>query len=804
MNTETTFRTLRRQTDQLGIRSSAPVLILLVALAGVFIPISRTSSAKSGPKISNNKPEAGRASNSPAHLADKSVPSSFAALRDYLLGDSDSPLQQAPLAGVVEIFAANCTTPQTDFNLGDTVCGKITDAQFAQRRFSWNDAIANRQTGPNMATNPDFNSFVLPATRTSSLAGGTISDNRATWKLNDQSTADTSVQGTGNFRVHEPGHPAVDLQIFGNASQSSNQITYSGCVLNQGGPDAALNTKLQMTIPNNTTFVSTTPANGSWSCAAPVGGTVICSRASLPITGVSECSILLVSINAGTPNQSQLTCKMTVSSDLEETYPRTNVAVTSVNATTATVGVPAIGYEPGAISLSAESCSAANAVVDPGETVTASLCAHNYGNADTGATLLGTLQPIGGVINPSAAQTYGVIAAGASVCRNFTFTVAALPCGSVISPIVVFTEGATPRGTALFGSPPVITGTTANGGISVCCSSPTAAPGVVSGTITDGHGAPIEGATINLTGTQTRKTITDANGRYRFDNVESNGFYAVTPSRANYEFNPTVRSFSQLGESTEAAFTGNSINRAINPLDTAEYFVRQHYLDFLGREPDESGFNFWSNQILGCGADTSCIQRRTINVSAAYFLSVEFQQTGGLVDGLYRASYGRTPRYAEFMPDTAVVARDVIVGRADWAQQLEANKQAFVAAWLQRADFRAAYDGLTNTAFVDTLISHTAGGFNGNRDALVNGLNDSSLTRAEVLRRVVENEGFVRTKTNEMFVMMEYFGYLRRDPDASGFAFWLNKLNQFNGNFEQAEMVKAFIVSGEYRDRFPR
>jgi hypothetical protein len=55
-----------------------------------------------------------------------------------------------------------------------------------------------------------------------------------------------------------------------------------------------------------------------------------------------------------------------------------------------------------------------------------------------------------------------------------------------------------------------------------------------------------------------------------------------------------------------------------------------------------------------------------------------------------------------------------------------------------------------------------------------------------------------------MFVMMEYFGYLRRDPDPNGFQFWLDKLNQFGGNFEKADMVKAFIISGEYRDRFPR
>jgi len=333
---------------------------------------------------------------------------------------------------------------------------------------------------------------------------------------------------------------------------------------------------------------------------------------------------------------------------------------------------------------------------------------------------------------------------------------------------------------------------------------PTAANGVVSGRITDPNGAAIAGAVINLTGTQNRKFITDTNGNYRFDNVETNGFYTVRPTAANYSFSPAERSFSQVGNSTEATFTGARAAIGLNPIETPEYFVRQHYLDFLAREPDESGFNFWSDQILACGSDTACIERQAVNVSAAYFLSIEFQQTGGLVDGLYRASYGRRPSYNEFMPDTAVVARDVVVGRANWAQLLESNKQAFVAAWLDRADFRAAYGGLANDAYVDALISHAGAGFNGDRTALVSGLNSNSLTRAAVLRQVVENEGFVRAKHNEMFVMMEYFGYLRRDPDQAGYNFWLNKLNQFDGNFERAEMVKAFINSGEYRDRFLR
>ena len=117
------------------------------------------------------------------------------------------------------------------------------------------------------------------------------------------------------------------------------------------------------------------------------------------------------------------------------------------------------------------------------------------------------------------------------------------------------------------------------------------------------------------------------------------------------------------------------------------------------------------------------------------------------MDSIARVTAGRRAMRSSCLI-RAAVARDVVVGRANWAQLLESNKQAFVAAWVNRADFRAAYDGLANNAFVDALISHT-GGFNGDRDALVSGLNNGTLTRAAVLRQVVENEGFVSAKHNE-------------------------------------------------------
>jgi hypothetical protein len=209
--------------------------------------------------------------------------------------------------------------------------------------------------------------------------------------------------------------------------------------------------------------------------------------------------------------------------------------------------------------------------------------------------------------------------------------------------------------------------------------------------------------------------------------------------------------------------------------------------------------------MLQCGGELGCLERRRINVSAAYFLSIEFQQTGALVDRLYRASYGRRPNYSEFIPDAGTIARNVVVGRPDWQADLAANKQAFVNAWMQRPDFIGAYGNLDSSAYVDGLISHTGVNYAPEeRNALITELASGALTRAEALLRIVEEDRFVQAKRNETFVMMEYFGYLRRDPDAGGYQFWLAKLNQFDGNFEQAEMVKAFINSGEYRARFSR
>jgi hypothetical protein len=363
-----------------------------------------------------------------------------------------------------------------------------------------------------------------------------------------------------------------------------------------------------------------------------------------------------------------------------------------------------------------------------------------------------------------------------------------------------------------------------------------------------------------------------------------------------------------------------------NIIDDAQFFVRQHYFDFLNREPDPAGFNFWTNQITSCGTDQQCLERKRINVSAAFFLSIEFQSTGMLAYLTEKEAFGGLPRYGSFMRDVQALQKDYVFGAPGADLQLEANKQAFFDEFVTRPEFVAKYAGLSNRDYVLALFNnaalntttaelyiarldgaqvvpptgsaatglvvlrqkidpfkvslsisftglssaetaahlhgpaaananaaiiltlpagnfvnfesqlsapqfddlsggglyvdvHTANFPNGEirgqlpRNQFVTAMILSSLdagiiTRAQALRLIAESEYFRIDQLNRAFVLMEYFGYLRRGPDdppdnnLTGFNFWLNKLNSFNGDYVRSEMVKAFISSTEYRSRF--
>jgi uncharacterized protein (TIGR03118 family) len=420
----------------------------------------------------------------------------------------------------------------------------------------------------------------------------------------------------------------------------------------------------------------------------------------------------------------------------------------------------------------------------------------------------------------------------------------------------------------------------------------------------------------------------------------------------------------------------DSVPSTTNPIDDSTFFVRQHYLDFLNREPDAAGLAFWVNSIESCGADAACRDVKRINGSAAFFLSIEFQRTGLEAYLTHRAAFGDLPfgapvpvLYGTFERDTQALQKDFVFGQPGADAQLEANTVAYFADFVTRPEFVTKYPASqTNAQYVDALLatagldpanqrlftttltnaqenppttpttstgaprpasfgtakfllndaqtamtftatinnidisgtqtsdtndnltaahihagpsvtpttngpvvwgffgspfndnnpndqvfgplaSGVGGNFSGKwdapegngttlaaqltnirtghayinfhtvqfgsgeirgnipaetafRDSLVAGLTGGTETRATVLRKVAEAEELKLREFNRAFVYMEYAGYLRRDPDAAGFNFWLNKLNAFNGDFISAEMVKAFILSTEYRQRF--
>jgi len=281
-------------------------------------------------------------------------------------------------------------------------------------------------------------------------------------------------------------------------------------------------------------------------------------------------------------------------------------------------------------------------------------------------------------------------------------------------------------------------------------------------------------------------------------------------------------SLAVLGSTSSATVTinDNDSSNGVEPIDDPSFFVREHYLDFLNRQSDASGLNFWAGTITSCGSDQQCIAVKRVNASGAFFLSIEFQNTGYLVYRIYKSAYGNITgapvplRLNEFLPDTQEIGLGVIVNQGNWQQQLENNKQSFTLEFVQRSRFTAAFPTtLTPAQFVDAMFANAGvTPSSTDRNTAINEFGGAGNTidvnaRSRALRDVAENTALNSQEFNRAFVLMQYFGYLRRNPndapdgDFSGYNFWLNKLNLF-GNFSDAEMVKAFILSTEYRQRF--
>ncbi|MDQ1593362.1 MAG: hypothetical protein QOG71_3989 [Pyrinomonadaceae bacterium] len=235
-----------------------------------------------------------------------------------------------------------------------------------------------------------------------------------------------------------------------------------------------------------------------------------------------------------------------------------------------------------------------------------------------------------------------------------------------------------------------------------------------------------------------------------------------------------------------------------NPVLSGDFFVRQQYLDFLSREPEDAGFEAWTGVLQRCSDIENNPACDRIAVSSAFFRSTEFQLKGYHVYLFYKVTLGRLPLYSEIIPDMRRVSGET-------AEEVFARRLAFANAWVERPEFKALYpDTLTHGEFVDKLLQATGvtlGGASGvTRNSLVSDLNTRTKTRAEVITALVEHPSVDAKEYNGAFVAMQYFGYLRRDPEPEGYRNWLTYLNANPSDFRT--MVRGFANSPEYQLRF--
>lgn len=284
-----------------------------------------------------------------------------------------------------------------------------------------------------------------------------------------------------------------------------------------------------------------------------------------------------------------------------------------------------------------------------------------------------------------------------------------------------------------------------------------------------------------------------------------------------------------LGPQSSATVTINDNDTvtppATQPIDDTGTFVCQHYHDFLSREPDTGGFDFWTGQISQCGSDQTCVRNKRLDVSNAFFFELEFQQTGAYTYRLYREAFGNSQPFPNPIPDPAHPGEENKVplylpfmkdrARVRGGPQLAQLQLDLANAFVQRPEFTAKYaPSLSGPAFVDAVlatISDIGVDLGTQRQALIDQFNTGG--RGAVIYRLaddnaqanpINNRAFIDAEYNRAFVYTQYAGYLRRNADMAGFLFWLDQINHgpLRSGETQHAMVCSFITSGEYQQRF--
>jgi len=325
-----------------------------------------------------------------------------------------------------------------------------------------------------------------------------------------------------------------------------------------------------------------------------------------------------------------------------------------------------------------------------------------------------------------------------------------------------------------------------------------------------------------------------ASGTLIFANGETSKTFSVLISRDHYFEGPENVSLSLLNATGGAGIgpQGNATLTIIDnpfvlsqqPIDDNDVFVGQHYHDFLTRQADQDGQNYWASQIAQCNLNQDCVDRKRVDVSNAFFFEMEFQRTGAYVFRLYRASYGnnqpfpnldnsnpteakKLPSYAAFIADRA---------RVIGGPSLEQSQLDLGNAFVLRPEFLVKYPAnLDGSSFIDavlnTIKSDLGVDLTAQKPALLTLFNSGG--RGAVMYRLaddnaqtnpINNRAFIDEEYNRAFVATQYFGYLRRDADVGGFLFWLGQVSgaPLRDVTKQHAMVCSFITSDEYQQRF--
>jgi hypothetical protein len=258
-------------------------------------------------------------------------------------------------------------------------------------------------------------------------------------------------------------------------------------------------------------------------------------------------------------------------------------------------------------------------------------------------------------------------------------------------------------------------------------------------------------------------------------------------------------------------------------IDDSDFFVNQHYVDFLNRFPDPGGFSFWNGQLTNCAGNATCIFAKRVELSNEFSVALEFGQSAAFVYRLYRGAFGnsqpfpnpdssnqteanKVPLYSKFKAD-----RQVVIGGAD----LPTQQQTLASDFATRTEFTNKYaPGLSLSQFVDAILltiqNDLGADLTSQKNALV-----ALGSRGAILYRLanddlqggnggINNRAFIDVEYNRTFVYSQYGGFLRRDADMGGFGFWLGQVNSapLRSPTKQRAMVCSFITAGEYQLRF--